>query len=404
MKKVLILTVTAGNGHNSAAFAVEEECKKNGAEVLVVDLLHEFCDSKRFVWIQEKGYPLVCRYLNKTYNMFFRHYQRANPDKFYKSPVQKDLFRMYDKLLKFIYEYKPDAIFSSHYFPAIMITNLRKLFPLSAKTFAFVFDYSVCPFWEAATGIDYLLVPNENYFDIMISKGFKKEQLLPFGLTVNERFSEKIDKKEARIQLGLNQNKFTIFVMFGGGFWSGNFKIVKNIVKNLKSKDVQIVVANGKDVKGKKKIDSLQVPSNIDIHNLGFCKNVDLIMSASDVLVGKAGGVSVTEALNKHLPMICCKKLPEQERVNVEMLVKEGAGLQYKNDKMLIKYLAGLIENSQKLYSLKENVDRIRKPFATRNLVNFMLEVNAVYESFEIDFSNVNQKIKKILKNQAIKK
>ena len=398
MKRVLILTVTAGNGHNSAANAVKEECEKNGAKVLLVDLLHEFCSNKTFIWIQEKGYPLACQYLPGVFNMFFRHFQKANPKKFFKSPVQRDLYSMYGKLLKLIYDFKPDAIFASHYYPCIMISNLRKIYSLPAKTFSFVFDYAVCPFWEAATGIDYLLIPNEKYVPTMTYKGFKADQLLPYGLVVNEKFTAKIDKQKAREMLGISKDRFTIFVMFGGGFWSGNYKITKNLLKNLKKEDVQIVIANGRDEKGKKKIDQLKVPKNIKVFNWGFCKNIDVIMSASDVLIGKAGGVSVTEALDKNLPLICCKKLPEQEKVNVKMLVKEGAAKQYKSNKMMISILSDLIDNPKELEKMKKEIDRIRRPHATKKLVEMMLSCEAEYVDTQVDFSVVNKNIKRMLK------
>lgn len=400
MKKYLILTITAGNGHNSAANAVKESLENSGAEVKVVDLLHEFCDNKAFIWVQEKGYGMVVQYLPRLYNAFFRHYQKADPKKFYKSRVQPGVYEIYDKLLKLIYEYKPDAIYCSHFLPCVMITNLRKIYPIPAKVYSFVFDYAVCPFWEAATGIDYLLVPNESYYPTMILKGFKREQLLPYGLTVNEKFSKKIDKRDARKKLGLKDDVFTVLVMFGGGFWRGNYKIVKSLVKHIKDRSMQIIVANGRDEKSKKQIDKLKPSNGIKIMNFGFSNEVDLLMSAADVIVGKAGGVSVTESLNKYLPMVCCKKLPEQERVNVKMLISEGVALQYKNDKMLIKIMEELLNNPRGLIEMRENVARIRRPNATANLVRDMLsEDEADYgEINDVDYSVVNSKIKRMLK------
>ena len=398
MKKFLIFTVTAGNGHNSAANAVKEQLEKMGAEVKVIDLLHEFCKNKVFIWVQAKGYGLACQYAHKIYNAFFRFYQKTDPEKYYKSPVQSGLYEMYDDLLKYINDYKPDAIFTSHFLPAVMITNLRKLYPLPATTYSFIFDYAVCPFWEAATGIDYLLIPNEKYISYMIGKGFKKEQLLPYGLTVNEKFSKKIDKIYARKKLGLKDNVFTLLVMFGGGFWSGNYKIVKNIVKNLKGRELQIIVANGRDEKSKNKIDKLKTCSSIKILNFGFSKEVDLLMSAADVIVGKAGGVSVTESLNKYLPMICCKKLPEQEAVNVKMLVEEGAAMQYKSDKQLIKILNNLLDNPELLVDMRKNVARIRRPYATKKVAEDMMNCSATYDNMNIDYSKVNSNIKKMLR------
>ena len=401
MKRFLIFTVTAGNGHNSAANAVKEKLEAMGGEVKMVDLLHEYCDSKTFIWMQEVGYGIAVQYFNKIYNAFFKHWQKAKPEKSNKSPVQFGLIKMYDKVLQLIYDYKPDAIFTSHFFPCVMITNLRKLYPIPAKTFSFIFDYAVCPFWEAAIGIDYLLVPNESYIPQMISKGFTKQQILPYGLTVNEKFSKVMDKSKARKQLGLKDDVFTIFVMFGGGFWSGNYKIVKNLIKNLKSHSMQIIVANGRAEKDKRKIDKLKVPSNIKLLNFGFSKDVDLYMSAADIIIGKAGGVSVTEALNKFLPIICCKKLPEQERVNVEMLVREGAAKQYKSSKEMVEIVSQFLNNPKLLLQMRENIAKVRRPDATSMLAKDMFECDATYpDSSNIDYSKINKQIKKLLKRK----
>ena len=388
MKKYLIFTITAGNGHNSAANAVKESLEKQGAEVKIVDILKQYCQNKNFRWTQEKGYALAVQYLNPIYNVCFKHFQKADPNKYYKSPVQGGLLTMYDGLLKEIYEFKPDAIFCSHFLPCVMITNLRKLYKIPCKVYSFIFDYVVCPFWEAATGIDYLLIPNETFVPTLIKKGFKAEQLLPYGLVVNEKFSRAMDKSKARERLGLKDGVFTILVMFGGGFWSGNYKIVKNIVKHCKSRSIQIIVANGRDEKGKAKIDKLKTPSNIKILNYGFSKDVALYMSAADIIVGKAGGVSVTEALNKFLPMVCCGKLPEQEKCNVKMLTSEGAAKQYKSDKELISTLKELVNNPKSLLQMRENVKRIRRSEGTK------LE--------GIDYSLINKEMKALLKHKGV--
>lgn len=399
MKKYLIFTITAGNAHNSAANAVKESLEKSGAEVKVVDILHEFCDNKPYIWVQAEGYGLAVQYLPGVFNAFFRHYQKADPKKFYKSPVQPGLQSFYDKLLKCIYDYQPDAIYCSHFLPAVMITNLRKLYPIPAKVYCLIFDYVIAPFWEATTGIDYMLTPNESFHPLLISKGFRSEQLLPYGITVNEKFSQKMDKCEARKKLGLKDGVFTVLVMFGGGFWSGNCRIVKNLVKHIKGRSLQIIVVNGRDEKSKKRIDKIKTKGGISIVNYGFTKEVDLLMSAADVMIGKAGGASVTESLNKYLPMLCCSRLPEQEKYNVNAIVSEGAARQYKNDRMLIRIMNELLNNPRQLIEMRENVARIRRPNATANLAKDMLAAKADYSVVkDVDYSLVNAQIKLLLK------
>ena len=398
MKKFLIFTVTAGNGHNSAANAVKEQLEKMGAEVKVVDLLHEFCKNKAFIWVQETGYGIAVKHLRPIYNSFFKFYQKADPEKYYKSPVQSGLLHFYDKFLKMILDYKPDAILCSHFLPAIMISNLRKLYSINCKVFALITDHTICPFWEAATGIDYLVTPNESFFTELMSKGYKLEQLLPYGITVKNKFSKPISKSLARERLNLKENVFTILVMYGGGFWSGNYTIVKNILNHFKGRELQIIVPNARDVKGKRKIDKLKVPKSIKLLNLGFANNVEMLMSASDVLIGKAGGLSTTEAANIGLPLLCCSNLPEQEIANASMLVKEGSAIQYNSYRHLIAILTSLLNNPNKLVEMKKNMIRIRRPYATKKVAEDMMNSSAVYEDLQIDYSKVNSNIKRMLR------
>ena len=237
----------------------------------------------------------------------------------------------------------------------------------------------------------------------MIKKGYKKEQLLPYGITVKHKFSKAIDKIKAREILHLQDNVFTIFVMYGGGFWSGNYNIVKNILRNIKDRQMQIIVANARDVKGKEKIEKLKKPSCVNLLNLGFVDNVELIMSASDIIIGKAGGLSTTEAVNIGLPIICCANLPEQEKANADMLVNEGAAKQYKNDKELITILRSLLNDPKQLVEMRENVKRIRRPYATKKVADEMMSCYCEYPEIEVDYDKVNDQIKNMLKKTKSK-
>ena len=83
MKKILILTVTAGNAHNVCALGMKRELERGGnVQVKIVDLLKS-CSTKSNVWIAERGYCLaVSKFLN-FYNAFYCHYRKRDPYKRY---------------------------------------------------------------------------------------------------------------------------------------------------------------------------------------------------------------------------------------------------------------------------------------------------------------------------------
>lgn len=102
------------------------------------------------------------------------------------------------------------------------------------------------------------------------------------------------------------------------------------------------------------------------------------IMSAADVLVGKAGGISITESLNKGLPMILSLKLAEQEKDNLRFLVKNGAAFSYSAKQPVGKILTYLHDNPEKMAIMRQNALKIRKPNATNEVQRLVEEAEKV--------------------------
>ena len=115
MKKYLILTVTAGEGHNSIAKAIENELSKNPENIIEkVDIFKEFAKPSKVKFIND-GYILACKHLPKLYNLFFRMYQKRNPNRRNTAPAQGTVKKETPKLLKLIEEKNPDVISCTHF-------------------------------------------------------------------------------------------------------------------------------------------------------------------------------------------------------------------------------------------------------------------------------------------------
>lgn len=371
MKKYLILTVTAGEGHNSIAKAIENELAKNENNVIEkVDIFKEFATPAKVKFIND-GYILACKHLPKLYNMFFRMYQKRNPARRKTCPAQGTVRKETPRLLKLIEEKQPDVIICTHFYPATIITNLRKKYEINAKVVSILFDYTVHPFFECANGVDYMFTPDNSFNDILIKKGYQKDQLKDLGLPVKTEFSEFMDKNEAREKLGFEKDLPLVMIMLGGGGFGGADKMLKKLLK-CKHK-IQIAVVNGKDEESKKRIDTYLEKNKTQhiVKNYGFIDFVYTLMSASDVLVGKSGGVSVNESMNKNLPLALSNNLVAQEFDNMLYLTTHSACINLSKKYTLTKAIDDLCENPDKLEALKANIQKIKKPNATRDIVKF---------------------------------
>ena len=403
MKKILILTVTAGNGHNACAKGMANKLKEmegDNVEIKIVDILKTYSKPLN-VWVADKGYALAMSLLPTVYDKFYNMFKKKPAHKRWTCAGQGYAQSVMAGLYKEINEFQPDVIYSTHFYGAIAITDLRLAYDIPCKVIVSNLDYVNSPFWEACNGVDYFAIPNDDFIEESIEEGFKKEQLLPFGLPVKEQFIQDTNKADARKELGLDENTFTIMIIFGGGHWGGGFKIFKQILKACKDDKFQVIMINGKNKKSYEQVEKMKVPANIKVVNVGFTDKVDLYMSASDVCVSKLGGTSATEMINKMVPMIVTKKVYGQERHNLNYLTNKGIARSFKTTKELRKNIYELKDNKELYNNTVESESKLRTNGIDK-LAKFILEQpKAKYSAKyikEVDYSKVLKNVKKEVK------
>lgn len=402
MKKYLILTVTAGNGHNSCAKAMKKqlELMNQDVDVKIVDLLKEFSTKTR-TWLADKGYNIAVSKLCPIYDYFYNQCKRKDPSKRYRCSAMAVAKTTIAGLLKEIQEYQPDVIFCTHFYAGAALTAIKQVIDLPCKTVITSLDYVNSPFWEACVGVDYFNVPNEDFVEENIQEGFKKEQMLTFGLPVDSRTLVATEKSVARAELGLDNDTFTIMIMFGGGFWSGGFKIFENIIKLLGDRKAQVIMINGRNKKGYDKIEKMKFKENLRVVNVGFTDKVPLYMSASDMIVNKCGGLSSTEVINQGLPMLATEKIPAQEKYNLKYLKDKGVAFSFKNKKQLKEGIFKIMDEPERRKAMAEDLAKLRR-HGVENLAQFMLDLpKADYQEFlkqNIDCVKAEKDVKYALK------
>lgn len=159
------------------------------------------------------------------------------------------------------------------------------------------------------------------------------------GMILNPRFYEpiEIDRAAERRKLGLDPDRQTGLVMFGGQGSSVMLEIARSL-------DTQLICICGKNEKLAARLRALarQAPMFVE----SFTKQVPYYMALSDFFIGKPGPGSLSEALAMKLPVIVERNawtLP-QERYNAEWLVENGAGIVLPNFRGVAAAVAELLQ------------------------------------------------------------
>ena len=362
----LVMSVRAGYGHHSTGKALVEYFESMGHKCEMLDIF-DYISPTLANSIQD-GYLLSTKYFSKPYGKLYE--KMAQNDEPYKKVSITALLsnEISKRLTQYVYEFEPSAIIATHSFAAVVMTILKKKEVFSCPTIGIVTDFTVHPFWES-TNLDYYVVADKLLTWQAQKKGIAKEKVLPTGIPIRRQFSTKLDKQEARRQLGL-KDKRTILIMMG----SMGYGDVGSSLSELDDfdTDFQLLCVCGSNAKLKASLESKSFRKDVVIY--GFVDNVDVLMDASDIIFSKPGGLTTSEAFAKQLPMITANPLPGQEDRNTDFLLNCGAILEVNDRFSLSEALNNLFNSSWRLDQMRESVRHLGKPNATKDLCEFVVK------------------------------
>ena len=283
------------------------------------------------------------------------------------------------KLLKLLREKKPDLIISTHPFSSQMCTYLKRKGKVSAKIATIMTDFAPHDQWLVGSeSTDYFFVANDKMKDYLMKKNIADKKIFVTGIPLSGRFLQKYDRKEILDNYQLEDGKRNILFFGGGEFGLGKsrtFEILDSLIKA--SKDMQMIAIAGKNEKMKTKFDEIVEKSDATkrVKVLSFTNQVPELMSISDLVVTKPGGMTTTESLASGLPMIIINPIPGQEEENAEFLEGKGVGIWIKKDDNVSEILTNLFSHPNKLNEMKNNAILLGHPNSTKDICDILLEI-----------------------------
>ncbi|WP_057976914.1 MGDG synthase family glycosyltransferase [Caloramator mitchellensis] len=368
--KILALTVSAGKGHQKAAEALKKYYAENNPNIEF-----EIVDTLKYINpIVDKlivgGYLKSLKKTPKLYGKLY--YFSENEDAVSAiSNLIHDIFSI--KFKSLLEEINPDLVLCTHPFPIEIMSILKKKGKTEIKTAAILTDYAPHPFWFQDY-IDAYIIPHEDFIDDLINLGVPSESIHPLGIPICNDFAQAIEKNKARDLLGL-EDKTTILIM-GGGLGIGN---IKSVFESLiySTLDIQIIAVAGYNARLKNQLLNLSNICNKKTKIFGYTDEINLLMSASDLIITKPGGLTITEALIKNLPMLLISPIPGQEEKNAEYLLNCGIAAYSKRPENITITLKQLLGSSKRLTHMKEMASEKAKPNAVEDIAKLLIDLSS---------------------------
>ncbi len=373
MNKILIFYASYGGGHLNAAKSIYECITTNYPkyDVEMIDCMKYV--NKTIEKITTAAYREAAKKMPWVWGKIYNDSQKG-PLAHLSSRSNKI---MAIKLLRLLREKQPDLIISTHPFGSQMCSYLKRKGKIHAKIATIMTDFAPHDQWLIGSDFtDYYFVAHEKMKQYLISKNIPENHIFATGIPLSKRFLEKYDRKEILDKFSLSDNKKTILFFGGGEFGLGKTRTVE-FFKTLVSfsHNLQIVAIAGKNEKMKIAFENIveEFEAQERVKVLSFTNQVPELMSISDLVITKPGGMTTTESLASHLPMLIINPIPGQEEENAEFLEENGIGIWIKKDTDVNTLLNNIFSNPDKLEEMKKNTNILAKPNSTKNICEILL-------------------------------
>jgi len=365
VKKILILTVSFGEGHNSAARGIRDGLVRfaPAADVEVHDLFAE-----TYGWINALTRKAYLAVINRRPTAWGPVYRWLDG----KTSFEKDFARFTSLKKHFsalLSRFQPDVVVSV--FPAYPYL-LQQLEPARArapqkatKSVVVITDsITVNAIWYRCPA-NYFLVPNPQSATVVQAGGIAPEMIKTFGFPVNPKFA---DLAQDRVILS-DQALPRVLYMINAGT-----RRAPKLVQRLLSLNIELTVTVGRDEKLRHATEAAAGTQKVKI--LGWTDDLPRLLCENHLLIGKAGGATVQEAIAAGCPMIINHIVSGQEEGNAELIIETNSGTVAQSPhEVAIQVEQAFADGAKKWREWKSNITRISRPRASLEIAEFLLSI-----------------------------
>ncbi len=352
----------AGVGHERAARAVESALRTldPSCEPIVRDAL-EFSSPflRRFY---ASSYNRLVDRVPRVWGFFYRRAERIPADSFRQRIRSAVLAAGCRDFAAATRRFGADAVLCTQFLPAEVFAYLRRRGAISIPVSCAVTDFAIHPIW-VYPGIDHYFVATNAAAEELRETGVvAPERIEVTGVPIDPAFATSVGREAARRELKLDPDprRLTLLLM-GGGFGWGPMDEMVEIVLRL-PESVQALVIAGKNEPLRERLARRVAGDDHRIKVHGFTDRVHLFLEAADLLVGKAGGLTSSEAMARGVPIIAVRPIPGQEERNCDYLQEAGAGARVHDLFDLRVRLAHFVANRANLERMQANARAIGRP------------------------------------------
>ncbi|MBE3557377.1 MAG: glycosyltransferase [Firmicutes bacterium] len=367
---IWILYARYGDGHRRAAMAVRAALHELDPQLPLVALDYMGDVVPALDNIVRWSYTNMIKHVPNLWGWMYDRTEEIATHSLLQTRVNHIGLRSLERALQ---RYQPRAVISTYPVCTGALGELKELGRTNVPLVTVLTDYVMHTQW-IHPGTDLYAVGAPEVAAGLIERGVDPGRIRVTGIPVQPSITRLPDTATARRQFGLDPDRPVILVMSGAyGVMGGTLEVCASLAKL--DRPIQVVAVCGHNEALREEVTALAQESRVPITALGYTRQAELLMRASDLLITKAGGLTVSEALAIGVPMLIYLPIPGQEEFNTAYVVQHGAGEAVYSREQLVERVVELIDEDGQRKAMAEAARQIGHPRAAYDVANLALDL-----------------------------
>lgn len=365
-RRLLVLSVSAGNGHVRAAEAIVAQGRATFPQLAIRhrDLMQ--LAPSLFRQLYSDLYLQLASRMPEAWGWLYRKTDHVADDRLIERVRRRVQALCCSRLLDEVKEFTPDAIVCTHFLPAEILGAAAVRGKFHCPIWVQVTDFDLHGMWIQEGLAGYAVANTEMAFRLR-QRGVPESRILVSGIPVMPGFAAPPDRAAAAARLGLDPAKLTLLMMGGGAGIGLEATRIQALL--AQHPQLQLIVMAGRNANLLQSLKAIELFWPQQLRAVGFTEDVPALMACADLAITKPGGLSTSECLVMGLPMLLVNPIPGQEERNAALLLQEGVALRADDPDTLQFRLNQLLSSPETLARMRSRALALGRPAAAHALL-----------------------------------
>jgi processive 1,2-diacylglycerol beta-glucosyltransferase len=366
VKKILILTAGYGEGHNSAARGIRDGLRKVSPDGVHVELHDLFAETYGFVndWARVAYMAMINR-TPQVWGVIYRWLDRQ--EKF--AGDFRIFFNLKNYLRRMLDRVQPDVIVSVYPAYSHMLDELLgwEGAPQHKRVVVITDSISVNAIWYRCSA-DYFILPNEVSAEVLLTAGVPAEKVKTFGFPVSPIFAQ---PGEIRLPPSDETGRRVLYIINAAN------SAAPDLVRRLAGlSEIQLTVTVGRNAGLKLSVEKIRQTVTQEFEAVDWSDELPRLLRANHLVISKAGGATVQEAMCAGCPMIVNHVIPGQEEGNARYIMETKSGdVALTHDAVIAAVQKAFANDAAQWHEWSTNISRLGRPTASLDIAKFLLSL-----------------------------